>query len=877
MKKSIVSALLIFCMAISLMGCQKKYNGPDNAEQITETTEVVDGEDSMFTEPEEWQITYCKILLGILGRMENMVEYFGEDGQYFGETLSDGTIRGGSFELMDVDEDGTPELFVGDTVIFPNGESCPCVSGINADTNQLILYEDYNTSEPMYVANVTNSKLDVEFVIWHEDWSAWKKAYNVEYGNYSEDSGADISEQEYNQLSKKHESNLYLPKGVELTLDNIEKYLNIQFDAYDKEFVNLLLQNEKSFDLKYDRIYFDDDNIPDYVLNVQDGHLEIYIHDGEKFHIIGDGDSDKEKIIDWLIYGIKHHSYYYYEKKGILEHYTWDESNLQGTPCQIVYETFYKLNSDYELEYDFSTTAEYAYSEDGEDLEGTYYYEDNYGEEKQECSEETYEAKITPLGTAKDLTYDGDMSYTNLIDLVVENIRAKKADNTISKDENTETESIEDAYKEAKIVVSQIDVSKYPTVNVYFHLEDLNGNYLENIDYGNNKIQIKESNGNGTSAMIVQADAIKQKNISFVIDISGNMVDYDKYIYIQSAINTLLDDMQNQGDYAASLLAFNDTQNLLEDFSSDYTNLRSELAGVTPNGGTAFWDSLELALIKANMQLGQKCIIAATDGLDNSSRTTKEDVIALSKQLQIPIYVIAFDEATANEMGAFAQNTGGACFTINDINNLKMIYQSIFTRQENQMMFTFVSDGNTGEADRGLELELKAGGYKAETNIQYHTISELYANAVTNDIVVSVEASSHLEEYYQSTGHLYHIAENVLDGSYRTAWVENAPGNGVGEWIQMNFDGSYAINGIEISNGYKKSESLYEKNSRAKRIRLLFSNGSSQEFELVDEFMGIQRLQFAKPVVTNSIRIELLEMYPGTKYEDTCITELRVY
>lgn len=449
-------------------------------------------------------------------------------------------------------------------------------------------------------------------------------------------------------------------------------------------------------------------------------------------------------------------------------------------------------------------------------------------------------------------------------------------DNDIAKDYNSETITADDL-ETAEFVISQIDVSEYPTVRVYFHLEDLDGNYLENIDYGSNNIKITEANGSSTSAVIVQADEIKRKSISFVIDISGSMANNDKYVYAQSAINTLLDDMETQGDYAASLLAFNDTQNLLEDFSKDYTNLRSELAGVTPNGGTAFWDSLELALIKANTQDGQKCVIAATDGLDNSSRTTKEDVIALSKQLQIPIYIIAFDETTASEMGVFAQNTGGDCFTIDDINNLKTVYQTIFTRQEKQMMFEFVSDGNTGETDRGMDLVLKVGDYKAETTIQYHKVSELYANVVTNDIIVSVEASSHLEEYYKSTGHLYHVAENVLDGSYRTAWVENASGNGIGEWIQLNFDSNHVINGLEISNGYKKSESLYEKNSRAKTIRLHFSDGSSQEFELADEFMGIQRLQFASPIVTNYIRIELVDMYSGTKYEDTCITELSVY
>ena len=241
--------------------------------------------------------------------------------------------------------------------------------------------------------------------------------------------------------------------------------------------------------------------------------------------------------------------------------------------------------------------------------------------------------------------------------------------------------------QEVEFILSQIDVSNYPTVRMYFHLEDLYGNYIENAKFENEQVNVLEGNGTWKTINIIPKTQIKHKNISFVIDVSGSMEEDNKYDYAKDAINTILDSMERDGSYAASLLAFNDTQNLLEDFNKSYTNLRAELNDVQLSGGTAFWDSLELALLKANAQQGQKCIIAASDGLDNSSITTRENIVELSKQLQIPIYIIAFDEITADEMEIVAENTGGECFTIDNVSSLQDIYQKIFTRQEHIYFF----------------------------------------------------------------------------------------------------------------------------------------------------------------------------------------------
>ncbi len=428
--------------------------------------------------------------------------------------------------------------------------------------------------------------------------------------------------------------------------------------------------------------------------------------------------------------------------------------------------------------------------------------------------------------------------------------------------------------EELSLQVTQVDTHEYPKVRLYFQLRDAEGNLVSSAS--DPVLKITEQNAKAQEA-IPQTLQSMQKNICFIMDISGSMSEQDKYLYGRDAILQLLQQMDGLSDYQAALLAFNDTQNTLEDFTADYTGLRTELQAITPAGNTAFWDSLEYALLRTNGQNGQKCIVAATDGMDNASRTTRENVIALSQELQIPIYIITFDDSLFADLSAVAQATGGKCFTVADLQALSGIYDDILQMQNNQFVVSFTSDGNTTAEERELTLHFTAQGYQATASETYHRVEEIYADQISNAIISEVRASSHLEEYYQSTGALYHVAENTVDGSYRTAWVENADDDGIGEWIELSFDRTYTINGIEISNGYKKSADLYAKNNRPHEVRLHFSDGSYQDYSLDDVFEGAQRLTFPKRVTTNLVRIEIRSVYAGTTYQDTCITELQVF
>ena len=115
---------------------------------------------------------------------------------------------------------------------------------------------------------------------------------------------------------------------------------------------------------------------------------------------------------------------------------------------------------------------------------------------------------------------------------------------------------------------------------------------------------------------------------------------------------------------------------------------------------------------------------------------------------------------------------------------------------------------------------------------------------------------------------------NVLDGNHRTAWVEGARGQGVGEAFTLIFDDPTVINRWSLRNGYAKSDRTYTRNSRVRELRLTFSNGRQTHFTLDDtpDWQGTSALSEYGAV--SWITFEIMDVYPGTHYQDTAITEL---
>jgi hypothetical protein len=174
----------------------------------------------------------------------------------------------------------------------------------------------------------------------------------------------------------------------------------------------------------------------------------------------------------------------------------------------------------------------------------------------------------------------------------------------------------------------------------------------------------------------------------------------------------------------------------------------------------------------------------------------------------------------------------------------------------------------------------------------YYEINDLFTDLYAGDCtwyetecVHNVVASSALS----SQGSASYSAANIYDQNHETAWVEGVKGYGVGQWIEYqdieacsedNPEHEIQIDAIKILNGYAKNDKAWSENSRVKRLKV-YCNGkpacilelqdsrSLQEFDVEDVLED-----FLSGLGKNTLRFEILEVYPGTKYQDTVISEI---
>ncbi len=122
---------------------------------------------------------------------------------------------------------------------------------------------------------------------------------------------------------------------------------------------------------------------------------------------------------------------------------------------------------------------------------------------------------------------------------------------------------------------------------------------------------------------------------------------------------------------------------------------------------------------------------------------------------------------------------------------------------------------------------------------------------------------------------IYSFPAGVMDCSTKGAgvWAEGVEGNGVNEWLKFDFAFPINITSIRIWNGFNKSQALYKANGRVKKVLITASNGEEKTVVLSDKFEE-QSMPVSFSNAVNWVKITILEVYPGLKYKDTCISSV---
>ncbi|MCL1813750.1 MAG: hypothetical protein FWG29_09550 [Treponema sp.] len=106
-------------------------------------------------------------------------------------------------------------------------------------------------------------------------------------------------------------------------------------------------------------------------------------------------------------------------------------------------------------------------------------------------------------------------------------------------------------------------------------------------------------------------------------------------------------------------------------------------------------------------------------------------------------------------------------------------------------------------------------------------------------------------------------------------WVEGEKGTGIGVKLTVKF-----VQGknLTVSNGFVSfaKPNLYKENARIKTFRITNEAGKSEVVTLKDtpHFQVINSSLITYSVEGSTYTLEILDVYPGTKYEDTCINSM---
>jgi len=125
---------------------------------------------------------------------------------------------------------------------------------------------------------------------------------------------------------------------------------------------------------------------------------------------------------------------------------------------------------------------------------------------------------------------------------------------------------------------------------------------------------------------------------------------------------------------------------------------------------------------------------------------------------------------------------------------------------------------------------------------------------------------------------------NLVDKDLSTAWAYSRAGTDnlfyTRAIVSFSFLNTNWIDEIRIWNGYGKSSDLWKKNNRAREISIFIGISGTKSFTNIEYVLkdtdGYQSIKFS-PVLGNEVNVQILSTYPGTMYDDTCISEIEFW
>jgi len=210
-------------------------------------------------------------------------------------------------------------------------------------------------------------------------------------------------------------------------------------------------------------------------------------------------------------------------------------------------------------------------------------------------------------------------------------------------------------------------------------------------------------------------------SLGLVIDNSGSM--RDKRAKVESAALALVKDSNPEDE--VFIVNFNDEAFLDnphgKSFTNDLKEMEEALTRIDSRGGTAMRDAVRMSIdhLKEKAHKDKKVLVAVTDGNDNASAVTLENLVKAAQQSEVLIYAVGLlgeeerreAQRAQRALKALATATGGDVYFPKDANEVEKIAHQVARDIRNQYTIAYTPTNTAMDGTfRQIKIMVKAPG-----------------------------------------------------------------------------------------------------------------------------------------------------------------------
>lgn len=184
-------------------------------------------------------------------------------------------------------------------------------------------------------------------------------------------------------------------------------------------------------------------------------------------------------------------------------------------------------------------------------------------------------------------------------------------------------------------------------------------------------------------------------SLGVIFDMSGSMA--DKIDKSKEAVMEFFKTANPDDEFF--MIAFNDKPEMISDFTQSVEQIEGQLVYAIPRGRTALMDAIYMGLAKMRKaRYEKKALLIISDGGDNHSRYTENEIKSLVREADVQIYGIGIfssmpttpeEQMGPTTLSEITDVTGGRTFTVNNPNQLADVATKIGIELRNQYVLGY--------------------------------------------------------------------------------------------------------------------------------------------------------------------------------------------